>query len=96
MTTGITTIVDQLTGRSRIPASAQPRDPQPAPQIETPNALDRVLPLLDRWTSRHEIARALDIDHRHAGRTLERGVGRGVIESLDQGWKQPRLYRRVR
>lgn len=67
-----------------------------APRAPGTQALDRVLPMLNRtWRSRYEIAHTLGLDQRHIGRTLERGVVLGVVESMERGWQKARLYRRA-
>lgn len=107
---GIATIVDQLTGRSRIPESAAPvtrssmlepkRAPKPkdAPTLR-PLPREKLLAVLDHeYRSMWSLSILARISNRTAPRHLEQLVEEGLAEARDVrfGRGMKREYRRAR
>jgi len=110
MTSGITSIVDQLLGRSRIPESAAPvlrssmiepkRAPKPkdAPTLST-LPREKLLAVLDHeYRSMWSLSILARISNRTAPRHLENLVEEGLAEARDVrfGRGMKREYRRAR
>lgn len=108
--TGITSIVDQLTGHSRIPESAKPvtrssmlepkRAPNPkdAPTLR-PLPREKLLAVLDHeYRSMWSLSVLARISNRTAPRHLENLVEEGLAEARDVrfGRGMKREYRRAR
>ncbi|MDX9707331.1 MAG: hypothetical protein RBT86_07110 [Azospira sp.] len=100
MTSGITSIVDQLTGRSRIPESARPvTQPVPPKAPKPPGPHARLTAALgDEWCSVSELMLRAKVSENFAYSQLPQLVDAGVAEVREVPWAKGkrREYRRAR